>query len=158
MKTIHLQKLSAKERVQLIKKLYKKILKNDDKFHFFYEPNLVIRATEDSIVKIKELLSELGYKFDVYEYPTDKKKKGFFCFECEDYVLNNLEYFIQLYHLHSVLFFKLNKQEYYNYIGRTMHTACNIGGYSYLDEAEMSMERGRFYYSQTIKSIYEQEI
>ena len=54
----------------LIKELYQHTLKDDPNFHFFFEPELIIRiTTTECLTKVKELLQNRSIEFEEYEYP-----------------------------------------------------------------------------------------
>jgi len=130
MKTIHTKTKSR----TLIKKLYREILKDDSLFHFFYEPELVIRVSENHLLALKKYLKDKNINFIEYDYPKEKGKKGNLCFECEDLVLNNLDLFLQLYHCHSLAVLSFKKEELNDYFGRVIHTLFNIARKSYQTE------------------------
>ena len=155
MKTIHIRKqFSRSKNEKLIRLLYKKYLIHDDLFHFFYEPELIIRIKFESIQKqIENYLKENKIPYEVYDFPKPINTKGNYCFECIPFVLKNLSYFYEIYHSHSVLFFKLNKKDYASYADKIYHTALNIGNYSYYEEAEKSIMRGLFYHELVFKII-----
>lgn len=154
MKTIHItEELKIDAQNTLLKELFKKILKNDNEFHFFHEPELVIRVEDKTVDFISEFLVDKRLEFKTYDYPIGKGKKGNFCYECDQYVLDNIELFKQIYHASSVLFFKLSKEDQWNYLSRIQHTASNTFGKNYLDEAAMYTKMGEFYYRQTIRTL-----
>jgi len=134
MKTVHLETKNQR----LIKKLYQGVLINDDKFHFFYEPELVIRVGNKFLRKLVDFIKDNGYEFRVYDYPgfNKKPKLGVYCFECLPEVQRNLELFLKLYHLHSVASLTLTKRELAVYRERAIHTIFNVSGISYRGEAQ----------------------
>lgn len=137
MKTLHTRTVKLKKPVlkRLLKELYKLALKNDPKFHFFYEPELIIRISEEEVLKkVCRKLDREHIDYRIYDYPKPVKDPLNWCYECDQYVLDNLELFIQLYHAHSVLALTLTKKTYRNYIARVQHTAHNTGGYNYNQE------------------------
>src|SRR3990167_8097404 len=99
-KTIH-TKIEGPRAQRLIKELYKKVLHGDDIFHFFYEPELIIRTTLFN--QVSAILNSKRVKYEIYKYPVDLGKKGNYCFECDELKLKNLELFKRIYHQHAVL-------------------------------------------------------
>ena len=143
LKTIH-TKIKQPKAKKLLKLLYEQVLRRDGEFHFFYEPELIIRT---SLYKeIIQILETKKIKYEVYKYPVDLGKKGNYCFECDKFKLKNIEIFKKIYHQSAVLALIWKKGDYREYIATVEHTACNMGGLSYLDEARRHLEGGLFRY------------
>ena len=152
MKTIHIQYLKRSKNKKLIKELYKQFLFKDELFHFFYEPELIIRVSNKKILEnIEKYLANNLILYKIYDYPKPVKTEGNYCFECDTWVLKNIKYFIQLYHIHSVLYFKLSKNKYASYIHKVSHTARNIANWSYYEEARDQIMTGLMYHQLAFK-------
>lgn len=140
MKTIHTRNKAK----TLIKKLYKAVLKDDNQFHFFYEPELIIRVRNKNVEKVTKYLEKQGVKFEVYDYPYPRgcAEEDGYCFESSKFVRDNLEMFKKIYHFHSVANLTLSEKKYKDYLGRIMHTACNVGGLGYCEEGIFLISQG----------------
>ena len=72
MKTIHIETKNK----GLIKKLWP-LLEKDGKFHFFYEPELVIRISKKKVLRaVKNYLEKNSFEYREYAYPGKGKKEG----------------------------------------------------------------------------------
>lgn len=115
MKTIHIKTKNK----SIIKKLYRDILNKDSEFHFFYEPELIIRTNK--VRKVRKWLHKNKIKHRVYDYPMPVHTEGNYCYECEPFTRNNIDFFKQIYHFssmlvnHATLLKVLTKATYANY-------------------------------------------
>lgn len=117
----------------LIKALYDDFLKDDPEFHFFFEPELIIRVgSENCLEKIKNYLSQEGIRFDEYEYPF--QPNGKYGEGKDGIVANNLDMFIKIFHANAVSALTMNEMEFFDYIERVIHTAFNPRFYSHNQE------------------------
>ncbi|KKQ85187.1 MAG: hypothetical protein UT08_C0009G0021 [Candidatus Woesebacteria bacterium GW2011_GWB1_38_8] len=108
----------------LIKELYGLILKDDPKFHFFFEPELIIRiTTTECLAKVKQFLQSRSIEFEEYEYPFPPEGK--FGEGRDSIVARNLELFLTIFHANSVAAITMNEEEHFQYIERLVHTAFN---------------------------------
>jgi hypothetical protein len=143
MKTIHFfekRSLTIASRRKLIKTLYDKFLCEDSSFHFFYEPELIVRADNKVCEEIKKyMFQDIRFKCAIYGYPKSIGKQGNYCWECDPVVLKNLDLFREIYHAHSILALTLSKSQYIKYMKRLSHTAANTGGLSYYEEGQFLM-------------------
>jgi len=138
----------AKEKKQreLLVELYKTCLKDDEKFHFFYEPDIIIRLSSALVIeKVKELLSSKGIKFTTYDYPTPFSErlvvgsdKNIYCYgeEKGGIVMKNFDLFITIFHAHSTAALSMSDSEHFEYMERVIHTMFNPRAYSRLEEGE----------------------
>lgn len=89
---------------ELVKELYHAALKDDPKWHFFYEPEIIVRISSKEVLqKVEELLTKKGAKFDVYPYPIPDKQKQKQYGETEGgIVLAYFDLFVSIFHTHAV--------------------------------------------------------
>jgi len=135
-KTIHIRNDDILKLKALAKELFDHTLKDDPKFHFFFEPDLIFRiTTEDCLAKVKSLLETNNIEFKEYDYPFPTKK-GEFGEECDGIVANNLELFLQVFHANSVAALTMSEEEHFKYLERLVHTAFNPKYYSHEQEGK----------------------
>jgi hypothetical protein len=149
--TIHVTHLSQKEMGGLFRtkeynppamilELYNKFLKNDTLLHYFFEPDLIIRVSNNEVrEQIKNYLSSKNISYEVYDYPSppqaeNKKRYG----EHEDGVVIQRLYdvYLPLFHLNAVAALTMDEFDKMNYLERSTHTFCNMTGQTRLEEAE----------------------
>ena len=117
----------------LVKELYDHTLKDDLKFHFFFEPEIIFRiTTEDCLRKAKSFLQSKNIEFEEYDYPF--APDGKFGEERGGIVANNLELFLPILHGHSVAAITMSEDEHFKYLERVIHTAFNPKFYSHEQE------------------------
>jgi len=133
-KTIHIKNYVPKLKA-LAKELYDHTLKDDPKFHFFFEPEIIFRiTTEDCLTKAKSFLQDKNIEFEEYDYPC--APKGKFGEESDGIVANNLELFLSIFHANSVAALTMSEEEHFKYLERLIHTAFNPRCYSRKQEGE----------------------
>lgn len=130
----------------LMKELYDSILKHDNKFHYFFEPDLIIRIdSSECLDKVKKHLTLKKIKFVEYDYPIPKnshlevnESKKIYCYGEQDnkIVQENLDLFLTIFHAHSIAAITLNNDDHFEYMERTIHTCFNPRGYSRQDECD----------------------
>ena len=147
MKTIEIvtEKINYK---QLIKKIYNKFLLNDDKFHFFYEPQLIIRLSEEKLKIIKEYLNKKKIEYKIYPYPYPKKGKYK---ESKRYKNINL-YLNRLYNLQALLYFKSSKKQLSFVSNRLHHCFLNICHLDFYEESKYYLSQAKGYMKHEYKS------
>ncbi len=117
----------------LLKKLFFLFLEEDDSFHFFYEPNLIVRVSEDKILKqITKYLDKRKVKYKIYDYPYPEDKKEYGEGKNWDHIFPHL---LRLYHLYALMLLQFEGQDIEWFTGRAMHCILNMRGYDWLDEA-----------------------
>lgn len=117
----------------LVKELYDHTLKDDPKFHFFSEPEIIFRiTTKDCLTKAKSFLQSKNIEFEEYDYPF--APEGKFGEERGGIVANNLELFLPILHAHSIAALTMSEEEHFKYLERVIHTAFNPKFYSYEQE------------------------
>jgi hypothetical protein len=132
-KTIHIK--NYKPQKALTKELYNRTLKDDPKFHFFFEPEIIFRiTTEDCLTKAKSFLQGKNIEFEEYDYPFPPEGK--FGEESGGIVANNLELFLSIFHANSVAALTMNEKDHCKYLERLVHTAFNPKGYSHEQEGK----------------------
>jgi hypothetical protein len=125
---------------KLIKELYAAFLKNDPLFHFFFEPDLIIRISNHKVLEnIKEHLKKMNLVFEVYGYPSpppeaNKRRYG------EDNhgpVLERLyDIYLPLFHLNAIAALTMSEDLQLCFMERFNHTFCNMAGDTRQEEAE----------------------
>lgn len=117
----------------LVKELYEHTLKDDPKFHFFFEPEIIFRIiTEECLSKTKSFLQNRDIEFEEYDYPFPPEGK--FGEERGGIVANNLDIFLPILHAHSVAAITMNDNDHFKYLERVIHTAFNPKFYSHEEE------------------------
>lgn len=113
----------------LVRELYDHTLKDDPKFHFFFEPEIIFRITTgDCLTKAKSFLQNKNIEFEEYDYPF--APEGKFGEKRGGIVANNLELFLPILHGHSVAAITMSEDEHFKYLERVIHTAFNPKFYS----------------------------
>ena len=126
-KTIHIKNDDIPKSKALAKELFDHTLKHDPKFHFFFEPALIIRiTTEDSLAKVKIFLQDRNIEFEEYDYPD--APEGKFGEERGGIVVKNMELFLQVFHANSVAALTMREEDHFHYLERLVHTAFNPRG------------------------------
>jgi len=119
----------------LLSELYQHTLKDDPKFHFFYEPEIIIRfSSKECLEKAQELLQTKKIGFKVYEYPFPQGSKTYG--ESEAVVVNNFELFLTIFHAHSIAAILMNDEDHFGYMERVIHTMFNPRGITRSDEGK----------------------
>ncbi|KAG2378644.1 hypothetical protein C9374_008283 [Naegleria lovaniensis] len=143
--------LGAETRRQLLHDLYHlepNGLKHDPLFHFFYEPEIIIRFSSELVRnQVKAKLDELQIGFVEYNYPTPEsqyvelvahtevmdlvEKRIHCCGENKDgIVIRNLPLFLNIFHGHSVAALEMNREDHFHYMERVIHTMFNPFAYT----------------------------
>lgn len=119
----------------LINELYDYTLKDDPKFHFFFEPEIIIRiTTEVSLTKVKNYLQSKSINFEEYDYPFPPEGK--FGEEKGGIVANNLDLFLAVFHSNSLAALSMSEEDHFKYIERLVHTAFNLKFYPHEQEGK----------------------
>lgn len=144
-KTIEIQKIHKQEkRMKLVQYLFKKYLLDDDLFHYFFEPEIIIRVSEPKVLKdIETYLTKKKYKYFTYDYPAAFDKKAFYGASPSDKSI--YDHLMQLYHLHALAALIFNKKELKWYTNRTIHCLFNMRGFDYIDEVAAAAEYAHGY-------------
>jgi hypothetical protein len=92
---IHIEdgELSKEKRFVIIESIYDKFLQEDPLWHFFYEEEVgdIIRCSPENLEPIKKFLDECGFKYKWSDTWVETIYE----------VVNNPEYFAELFHLNS---------------------------------------------------------
>lgn len=118
---------------QIINELYDQVLKNDDLFHFFFEPGgqIVIRITsQQCLVDARRLLHERGIQFLEYSYPETQDGQ----FGEAPFVAKYLDLYLTVFHANAVAALIMNEEDHWQYLERIAHTAFNARGHSHEQE------------------------
>lgn len=117
----------------LIKETYENCLKDDPKFHFFYEPEIIIRIdSQECLDKTKSYLASKNIQFEEYDYPFPPAGK--FGEDPSGIVAKNLELFLTIFHANSVAALTMSEQDHFQYLERLVHTAFNTKFYPHEQE------------------------
>lgn len=117
----------------LIKELYNKALKQDESFHFFYEPALIIRLSSVQVKeKIAKWLKKRNYTFVIYDYPTPAKEPNQYRYgeAPEGIVLKYLNLFLSIFHAHSIAALEMTCEEHDFYKQQVIEDLLDRGNYS----------------------------
>jgi len=102
---------------KLLKDLYECSLKDDPKFHFFYEPEIIIRfSSQDSLDKAVKLLEERNIQYVIYEYPSPEKSPMHPTYgeEPSGIVLKYFELFLTIFHAHSIAAITMDDSDHFD--------------------------------------------
>lgn len=143
--TVHItdpRMLSRESRRKLITKLYIEVLRdNDPLFHFFYEPFLIVRITDDiSLAMVCEILNKESISHITYGYPYSYCPDS--CDERNSQIVadHGRDIFLPLFHAHSISALELSNADHIQYLERCIHTACNPRGIPRKEEGLILME------------------
>lgn len=149
----------------LLFRLYEISLKDDPKFHFFYEPEIIIRfSSVECLEKAKTYLNERKIHFDVYSYPIPEKIENQLVEEKKEddseskrerkvhrfgehnspIVLKHLDLFVTIFHAHSVAAITMDDSDHFEYMERTIHTMFNPRAYTRNEEGKHLAELASF--------------
>jgi hypothetical protein len=132
---------SKKEKLdptKIIQELYSKFLKDDPLFHYFFEPDLIVRISSNQVLeKIKNHLDKEQIAFIIYDYPVPVQRTDRYCYgESPGPVLERLDVYLPLFHLHALAALTMSPDHHFAYMERSTHTMCNMAGQSRQQEAE----------------------
>ena len=108
MKTIHIKKkpMNSDDFIKLkiiIKHLYKLYLIKDDKFHYCFAPELLIRVSIKKVLNnIKKYLENNNIEYIIYNYPIPNDVWTQYGEQSNENVLKHLNMFIKIYHVNSI--------------------------------------------------------
>lgn len=129
MNTIHVKSKKPK----LIIDIFNLFLKDDPYFHFFYEPEIIIRVSVDEIKnRIIDYLDKDNISYEEYEYPFPPQ--GNYGEIEGGIVANNLDLFIPVFHSNSVAALTIKDGDFIKYLERITHTASNSRGLDHIQE------------------------
>uniref|UniRef100_A0A6M3IRH2 Uncharacterized protein n=1 Tax=viral metagenome TaxID=1070528 RepID=A0A6M3IRH2_9ZZZZ len=143
MKTIELEKKEPKAS-KILRKVVN-LVNAKDYFHFFYEPQLIIRIPDSIVKSLIKCLKIKKVKYKIYDYPFPKHggkwgsnkefgegKKGI--------IIKYFSYFKHLLTINSAFALGRKKRDDYKIIERYTHTFLNQLGYAWTDEALILLE------------------
>jgi len=120
----------------LIETLYKEILKKDLKFHFLFEPQLIIRIDSiECLDEVKKYLAENNIDFEEYDYPY--APNGKFGETKGGIVDRYLELFIVILHSSAVAALTMSDTDHLEFLERAAHDLFNPKFYGYKLEGEI---------------------
>lgn len=141
MKTIELEKLSITKYFDFLKTIYGKKYLLSNKWHFLFEPELILRIDEniDEITKIRKFLTECVVSFVEYKYPHPKYDKQNRI--TKFYGDETLSDFTNLsLHLNSKAVLEMTGSQYERFIERTWHTMNNMAGHDWRKEGHYGLQ------------------
>lgn len=93
--------LEPQEKYKLLENLYNYFLTLDPLFHYFYEPDLIIRISKKTVCReIEDYLNKLSLEYVVYKYPLPDPCVTMECYgEVKDGIVHqNLQNFLSIFH------------------------------------------------------------
>lgn len=126
MKTVHISG-DIPKKTALMKMLYKKVLKENQEFHYFLEASdIIIRIEEQAHIEqiLNILYKERGITVEVYDYPfAPKGRYG----DAKGSVTTKFSHlYLPMYHLLCVSYLTLSNEDWEQYKAKILHGACNI--------------------------------
>lgn len=140
MKTVEIQTQHQKLNELLIKWLFKYILKHDNNFHFFYEPQLIIRTS--LVREVTIALKKLDVKYKIYKYPYPNTRKAFGESKRWKYLQKQSE---NLYHTQAIFALTAKRKDMDYFSNRFHHCFLNMRGFEYDDEAKYYLRQAAGY-------------
>ena len=134
MQTIHTQIIPLASIRTLARYVFEQTLKDDPKAHFLFEvgPLLIFRvSTQKSLDGVKQILDSRRYQYLVYPYPKIKLDLSYShpvndpLFEEWDFITDHLDIFLPVFHANCMAATSFNRQGFYTYLERIVHTGCN---------------------------------
>lgn len=142
-KTIHIYEgWSQNKREKFMIELYKKLLCNDPSFHFFYEPEIIIRSrNKRTIGFLKNYLDNRHILYAVYNYPDKNDPPEFYGDPPKSITVKYLEEFMQVYHAIAVFQLTAKTKEIPEIRAKIMHGCFNMDNKGYEYEAQAYIQR-----------------
>jgi len=141
MKTIHILRQPKKKQQELIKELYQKFLYKDKLWHFFLEPDLIIRCTNRKV--IQDIATYLHWKFvpfDIYDYPHSKNSVNIGGWDYDEapksITVKYLKHFMQVYHVQCVFYMEIEEKDKPMMRAKLIHSLWNQDFKNYEDEMQ----------------------
>jgi hypothetical protein len=139
--TIHIKNLLYKDdysfeeydRPDLMYKIFIACLIKDSLFHFFYEPDLIIRVfSTENLEKVELYLSENKYDFTTYDYPQPSKRLKEHCYgeKPNGIVMTYLDLFLPIFHINAISALKISEEEHFDYRKSVINSLIRVGDYS----------------------------
>lgn len=136
MTTIHTNLTLSIGGHQILKQLYRDVLTTDNKFHYFWEPYLIIRVSNDTVDAVTKWW-DTHYptaKYYVHDYSKGRRTTlpptEILHIE-QEFVLNNFDLFVKLFHIQSVTGITMSSKDQSYLRERVIHTMYNQHGIMY---------------------------
>jgi len=134
-------------------KLYWKVLRKDPLFHYFPEPDLVIRISRRICLwMVTRLLRKWQVEYEVYDYPypDDPSKVDTYSWTGEfgqrfgevpgTIVCKHPDFFLPLFHAHSVAAITLDEYDHWRYMERVIHCGFLMKCHHPLEECNILVD------------------
>ncbi|KAL9655199.1 hypothetical protein ABK040_008974 [Willaertia magna] len=136
---------------ELLKELFNNALKEDNSFHYFFEPEIIIRmnCNGQPYETVKEILKNKNIGFVEYDYPNplqehltvkdrNQNERKLSCYgETKGgIVLKYFDMFTNIFHYHSVAAISMDKTDHFEYMERVIHTMFNPRSYTRDEEGK----------------------
>jgi glycosyltransferase involved in cell wall biosynthesis len=133
MKTIHTNLTLSIGGHQILKQLYRDVLATDNKFHYFWEPYLILRVSNNRVKAVTKWWDTHypAAKYHVYDYPIAKRTglpKNEIIHVEQEFVLKNFDLFVKLFHIQSITGITMPSKDQSVLRERMIHTMYNEHG------------------------------
>lgn len=138
--TVHIIPGQNVHRQDLLKTLFSSYLQEDPLFHFFYEPDLIIRiSSQQTQEKVAKFLEDSGVDFVFYDYPTPVRISGahYYGETPDGIVIKNLNRFLPLFHQHAIAALTYSTDQHALYRSRVISILLKTGEYSLKEEVNI---------------------
>lgn len=148
-RTIHIyEKWSQKKRESFVKDLYRKILYKDPSFHFFYEPEIIIRTRNQRTVGyLKRYFDYKHILYAIYKYPDKNAPPTFYGDPAKSITVKYLSEFLQAYHALAVFQMTVKAKDLPEIRAKVIHSLYNMDyrSYEYEGRALNNLGMNRMY-------------
>ncbi len=139
MKTIQILRLKQKEQKKLLRILYDEFLIEDTLWHYFLEPDLIIRVKNAKIIKEITTFLHLNYiNFVIYDYPIapDPINEGGRDYDeaPKSITINYLKHFLAVYHVQCVFYMEIKDIDKKEMRAKIIHSLINEDFMNYDEE------------------------
>ena len=131
------------DKPELIRELYAKFLVNDSWFHYFFEPDLIIRISNPRVLAdISHYLDQMDITFKTYSYPhpevNESSTSGRCYGEAEGGPVAERLYdiYLPLFHINALAALTMEADKRLCFMERSNHTFCNMANDTRQEEAD----------------------
>jgi len=141
MKTIQVIELDHDNKIRLLHKLHKAYLWDDPNYHFFFEPDLIVRTS--NWFEISDYLDKRKIDYFLYDYPYSNLCFGYGESRRYRKIQPNLE---KLYHLQAEIILNNKSKKLKLFVANRMHHCyLNMLGYEHYDESRYYLNQAYSY-------------